>query len=173
MLDTACQRPGNELSKIIDQDTLRVGEYFEALKQMLLLYESDDRTTPAKFLAIIRRMEAWWKNQSELSPDLRPFATLNSTEAQGSSVGDSSSSGREASTDLSMSPFAGRMILDPVAETTQTSAYIDHGNWSGNDDGSLLVDNWVVNMDQDPASFLVPEIDWALFENQELVDASG
>ncbi|KAK4497696.1 hypothetical protein PRZ48_010349 [Zasmidium cellare] len=174
MLDIACRRPGNEMSKIIDEDTLRVGEYFSALNRMLSPYESDNQRTPSKFLAIVKRMEAWWQSQSELSNDcprdLRPFAKLKMPEQRSSpSTTDQSTSPAEGFHDLSMSGFAAGMASDGMqmghlAQDSQNSAV---------ENNSMFLENWVFNMDQDPGTFFMSDIDWSLFENPELLNAGG
>ncbi|KAF2160557.1 hypothetical protein M409DRAFT_28941 [Zasmidium cellare ATCC 36951] len=173
MLDIACRRPENEMAKIIDQDTLRVGEYFHALQRMLSPYESETQRTPAKFLAIIKRMETWWQSQSEQSSDhardLRPFAKLTVPNEQHTSPAttENSTSPVESFNDIDSSHFAGRMPMG-AANNLRTDAQT-----SSFDESSLFMDNWVFDMDQDPASLLMPEIDWSLFESPVLLNANG
>lgn len=177
MLSIAHCRPENEISKILDQETLRVANYFHALKRMLAPYESDNRRTPAKFLAIINRMEKWWRSQSGLSMethvrDLRPFAKLSPPGEQASPSTENNTSPVGGSNDLSLSPFAGRVALDAV-ETTQISSAVGDAQTSVIDDQGFLLDSTVFSMDQDPATLLMADIDWSFFDSLEMISASG
>lgn len=176
MLDISCRRPNTELGKILDQETLRVGHYFQAFQQMLSVYETDMRRTPAKFGAIIRRMETWWLAQGSQSAqqqeDLRPFAQLQPSGADVESLGTSQSppSPRQHSASTETYPDAQPFTAMPDGGGDKFSFPELDDIFNAEDNDALLQDNWVINFDHDPSTFLLPEIDWALFEEQEMAN---
>ncbi|KXS96103.1 hypothetical protein AC578_7773 [Pseudocercospora eumusae] len=182
MLDMASRRPENEIGKILDENNLKVSYYFQAFHQMLQgATDSEARRTPSKFWAIIKRMESWWllqvQHATKEADDLRPFAKMQPSAASYSHSLPKTNT-TKARSDLcrpskeSVSEQLERPqdIITPKAQVPGLLAHsqldIDRGNTS------LLEENWVMDMDQDPASFLMPEIDWALFEGQGVLDTS-
>ncbi|EME81174.1 uncharacterized protein MYCFIDRAFT_197969 [Pseudocercospora fijiensis CIRAD86] len=156
-----------------------VSYYFQAFHQMLQgATDSEARRTPSKFWAIIRRMERWWllqvQHATKEAGDLRPFAKMQPSAACHSH----SLPKTKASSDLRDSPKDSESgqserpqdVVTPEQQIPGLSVHseldLDRGNTP------ILEENWVMDMDQDPASFLTPEIDWALFDGHGMLDTS-
>ncbi|KXT13453.1 hypothetical protein AC579_4240 [Pseudocercospora musae] len=182
MLDMVSRRPENEIGKILDENTLKVSYYFQAFHQMLQgATDSEARRTPSRFWAIIKRMERWWllqvQHSTKEADDLRPFAKMQPSGASHShslpktETAQASPDLRHPSKDSESERLERRHNV--VTPKTQVPGLLAHSQLDI-DRGitPLLEENWVMDMDQVPASFLMPEIDWALFEGQGALDTS-
>lgn len=183
MLDMASRRPENEIGKILDENTLRVSYYFQAFHQMLQgATDSEARRTPSKFWAIIKRMESWWllqvQHATKEADDLRPFAKMQPSAASHSHSLPKTNTAKASPDLLRHSEGSESEKLERPQNIVPPSKAHDPGLLAHGqldiDRGitPLLEENWVMDMDQDPASFLMPEIDWALFDGQGVLDTS-
>ncbi|WPH04266.1 Hypothetical protein R9X50_00715500 [Acrodontium crateriforme] len=173
MLGMASIRPGNDIFKILDQPILKLDQYFTRIQEVVSSAIGPvGCKTPAKYLAIVKRMEDWWRAQNQKVPsqayDLRPFmsvipakpqtvelVTAKPTIAQ-TSLGHSSSS--TTNWDTSSSSY----IISDSNLDVQFFPINPPGTLS--DQAISLFNPWMLDPDQDVSGMPLPEIDWNMFD---------
>lgn len=173
MLGMASIRPGNDISKILDQPILRLDHYFARIQQVVgSAVGPVGCKTPAKYVAIVKRMEDWWRAQNQEPPcqayDLRPFmsvlpakpkaakpVTVNPSIAQTSLVPDTNSTAN-----WNTSP--GSSVISNSSADMQFYPIDPPGTLS--DQAISPFNPWMLDLDQDMSGMPLPEIDWNMFD---------